>query len=68
METFAVPIEYVNGSIKILKLLLDFIKFTEMDTDEFLSEVGPWRKSLDYIDPDFYTQVLEHRQIPMNID
>ncbi|RGB36835.1 hypothetical protein C1646_696264 [Rhizophagus diaphanus] len=35
-----------------------------MDTEEFLSEVRPWKKSLDYVDPDFYTQTLEIRQLP----
>ncbi|CAI2186367.1 6874_t:CDS:2 [Funneliformis geosporum] len=70
-HTPSVPIQYVEWTDEDFEALGDtlepfitLIKFTEMDSEEFLSEVRPWKKCLDYIDPDFYTQVLEYRQLP----
>ncbi|CAG8596295.1 7613_t:CDS:2 [Funneliformis mosseae] len=70
-HTPSVPIQYIEWNDEDFEALGDtlepfitLIKFTEMDSEEFLSEVRPWKKCLDYIDPDFYTQVLEFRQLP----
>ncbi|CAG8550786.1 3275_t:CDS:2 [Funneliformis caledonium] len=70
-HTPSVPIQYIEWDDEDFEALGDtlepfitLIKFTEMDSEEFLSEVRPWKKCLDYIDPDFYTQVLEFRQLP----
>ncbi|GES98319.1 carbohydrate-binding module family 13 protein [Rhizophagus clarus] len=70
-HTPTVPLQYAEWTDEDFKALgatleplIPLIKFTEMDTEEFLCEVRPWKKSLDYIDPEFYTQTLELRQLP----
>ncbi|CAB5392731.1 unnamed protein product [Rhizophagus irregularis] len=70
-HTPTVPLKYAEWTDddfkalgETLEPLIPLINFTDMDTEEFLSEVRPWKKSLDYVDPDFYTQTLEIRQLP----
>ncbi|CAG8502378.1 1104_t:CDS:2 [Rhizophagus irregularis] len=65
-HTPTVPLKYAEWTDddfkalgETLEPLIPLINFTDMDTEEFLSEVRPWKKSLDYVDPDFYTQTLE---------
>ncbi|KAF0395168.1 kelch-like protein 17 [Gigaspora margarita] len=40
-----------------LKPFIPLIKFDEMNYDEFLREVQPWRNSLDYVDHELYGKV-----------
>ncbi|CAG8639944.1 16501_t:CDS:2, partial [Dentiscutata heterogama] len=40
-----------------LKSFIPLIKFDEMNYDEFLREVQPWRNSLDYVDHELYEKV-----------